>query len=252
MRFGFYPKLAIVTIRKNRKLYLPYILTCIGMITMFYIISSLCDNPLYKEMGGGGSLNMIMHLGQFVVAVFAFIFLFYTNSFLVRRRNREFGLYNVLGMDKRKLSTIATWEALIIGVLSICAGLFLGVLLSKLADMGLMKVIGHEATLDFRIPFRAVAMTLLVFTVIFLAILLSSFIKIRRTNALNLMSSEKVGEKPPKGNILIAAASIVILGGAYVIAVSIKSPLDALSVFFIAVIMVIIATYMLFTTGSVT
>ena len=252
MRFGFYPKLAMTTIRKNRKLYLPYILTCIGMVMMFYIISSLCDNPLYKEMGGGGSLNMIMHLGQFVVAVFAFIFLFYTNSFLVRRRNREFGLYNVLGMDKRKLSTIATWEALIIGVLSICAGLFLGVLLSKLADMGLMKVIGHEATLDFRIPFRAVAMTLLVFTVIFLAILLSSFIKIRRTNALNLMSSEKVGEKPPKGNILIAVAGIVILGGAYVIAVSIKSPLDALSVFFIAVIMVIIATYMLFTTGSVT
>lgn len=252
MRLGFYPKLAMTTIRKNRKLYLPYILTCIGMVMMFYIISSLCDNPLYKEMGGGGSLNMIMHLGQFVVAVFAFIFLFYTNSFLVRRRNREFGLYNVLGMDKRKLSTIATWEALIIGVLSICAGLFLGVLLSKLADMGLMKVIGHEATLDFRIHFRAVAMTLLVFTVIFLAILLSSFIKIRRTNALNLMNSEKVGEKPPKGNILIAAAGIVILGGAYVIAVSIKSPLDALSVFFIAVIMVIIATYMLFTTGSVT
>ena len=76
MRFGFYPKLAMTTIRKNRKLYLPYILTCIGMVMMFYIISSLCDNPLYKEMGGGGSLNMIMHLGQFVVAVFAFIFLF--------------------------------------------------------------------------------------------------------------------------------------------------------------------------------
>ena len=252
MRFGFYPKLAITTIRKNRKLYLPYILTCIGMITMFYIISSLCDNPLYKEMGGGGSLNMIMHLGQFVVAVFAFIFLFYTNSFLVRRRNREFGLYNVLGMDKSRLATIATWEALIIGVISLVSGLFLGILLSKLADMGLMKVIRHETTMDFRIPYIAVVMTLLVFVVIFLVILVSSFIKIRRTNALNLMNSENVGEKPPKGNFLIAVTGIILLGGAYVIAVSIKSPLDALSVFFIAVIMVIIATYMLFTTGSVT
>lgn len=252
MKNGFYPTLALNTIKKNRKLYLPYILTCIGMVMMFYIISSLCDNPVYNEMGGGSSLNIILHLGQFVIAVFAFLFLFYTNSFLVRRRNKEFGLYNVLGMDKRKLSIIASFEALIIGGFTMTIGTLLGILLSKLADLGLMKVLQHEATLSFRVPFQAVAMTLGIFSAIFLVILLSSFIKIRRTNPLDLLKSENVGEKPPKGNLLIAGIGVLLLAGAYLIAVSIKSPIDAFTIFFVAVIMVIIGTYMLFTTGSVT
>ncbi|MDD6042708.1 MAG: FtsX-like permease family protein [Eubacteriaceae bacterium] len=251
MKIGFYPKLAFTTIKNNRKLYLPYFLTCVGMITMFYIMSSLCNNPMYEYMGGGTSLNFIMFLGQRVIGIFALIFLFYTNSFLVKRRNMEFGLYNVLGMGKNKLSIITIYETLIISISSTICGLFFGILFSKLAELGLMKVVKAEATMEFRVPIDAVLFTVAVFAFIFFVILISSLIIIRRTNTLQMLNSEKLGEKPPKGNGLIALLGAIILGVAYYLAVSIKTPLAAFTVFFIAVIMVIIATYIIFTTGSV-
>ena len=137
MKKGFYRKLAFTGIKKNKKFYTPYILTCIGMIMMFYIISFLGTSDVLLNMKGGDIMRSMMGLGYGVMAVFSLIFLFYTNSFLIRRRKKEFGLYNILGMGKRHLAIVLLWESLIIAVISLASGLFIGIVFSKLAELGM-------------------------------------------------------------------------------------------------------------------
>ena len=251
MKTGFFPKLAWTGIKKNRKLYVPYILSCIGMIMMFYIIQSLSYSELLTQMKGGGNLETILGLGKFVIAVFALIFLFYTNSFLIRRRYREFGLYNILGMDKRSISRIIVWESLIIAVISLVAGLILGFALSKLAELGLANVVHADINYSFTLSSEAFVFTAEMFAAIFLLLLVKSLIQVRNSRPLELLRSENAGEKPPRANWVFAVIGLLILGGAYYISVSIKSPLSAITLFFVAVIMVIVATYILFMAGSV-
>ena len=237
--------------RKNSKLYLPYTLACIGMTAMFYILMHLADSPALKLIPSSASVTMTLSLGSFVMGVFSLLFLFYTNSFLVRRRFKEFGLYNVLGMNKGNISRVLAWEALINALISLAGGLFLGIALSKLAELGLVNIMGGDTDLDLRISVKALEFTVMFFCGIFLLIYLNSLIKIRRSSASELVKSENFGEKPPRANWLFGLAGIVILAAAYYIAVSIKTPLTALSLFFIAVIMVIVATYLIFIAGSV-
>ena len=237
--------------RKNSKLYLPYTIACIGMTAMFYILMHLADSPALKLIPSSASLTMTLSLGSFVMGVFSLLFLFYTNSFLVRRRFKEFGLYNVLGMNKGNISRVLAWEALINALISLAGGLFLGIALSKLAELGLVNIMGGDTDLDLRISVKALEFTVMFFCGIFLLIYLNSLIKIRRSSASELVKSENFGEKPPRANWLFGLAGIVILAAAYYIAVSIKTPLTALSLFFIAVIMVIVATYLIFIAGSV-
>ncbi len=251
MKRGFYPRLAWSGMRKNSKLYLPYTLACIGMTAMFYILMHLADSPALKLIPSSASVTMTLSLGSFVMGVFSLLFLFYTNSFLVRRRFKEFGLYNVLGMNKGNISRVLAWEALINALISLAGGLFLGIALSKLAELGLVNIMGGDADLDLRISVKALEFTVMFFCGIFLLIYLNSLIKIRRSSASELVKSENFGEKPPRANWLFGLAGIVILAAAYYIAVSIKTPLTALSLFFIAVIMVIVATYLIFIAGSV-
>ena len=251
MKRGFYPRLAWSGMRKNSKLYLPYTLACIGMTAMFYILMHLADSPALKLIPSSASVTMTLSLGSFVMGVFSLLFLFYTNSFLVRRRFKEFGLYNVLGMNKGNISRVLAWEALINALISLAGGLFLGIALSKLAELGLVNIMGGDTDLDLRISVKALEFTVMFFCGIFLLIYLNSLIKIRRSSASELVKSEKFGEKPPRANWLFGLAGIVILAAAYYIAVSIKTPLTALSLFFIAVIMVIVATYLIFIAGSV-
>ena len=251
MKRGFYPRLAWSGMRKNSKLYLPYTLACIGMTAMFYILMHLADSPALKLIPSSTSVTATLSLGSFVMGVFSLLFLFYTNSFLVRRRFKEFGLYNVLGMNKGNISRVLAWEALINALISLAGGLFLGIALSKLAELGLVNIMGGDTDLDLRISVKALEFTVMFFCGIFLLIYINSLIKIRRSSASELVKSENFGEKPPRANWLFGLAGIVILAAAYYIAVSIKTPLTALSLFFIAVIMVIVATYLIFIAGSV-
>ena len=251
MKRGFYPRLAWSGMRKNSKLYLPYTLACIGMTAMFYILMHLAYSPALELLSSSGEVSTILRLGSFVIGVFSLLFLFYTNSFLVRRRFKEFGLYNVLGMNKGNISRVLAWEALINALISLAGGLFLGIALSKLAELGLVNIMGGDTDLDLRISVKALEFTVMFFCGIFLLIYLNSLIKIRRSSASELVKSENFGEKPPRANWLFGLAGIVILAAAYYIAVSIKTPLTALSLFFIAVIMVIVATYLIFIAGSV-
>lgn len=251
MKAGFYPKLAWDGIRKNKKFYLPYILTCIGMVMMFYIIHYLAAMPTLKDMPGGRTMEMVLGFGFWIVALFAVIFLFYTNSFLMRRRQKEYGLYNMLGMGKRHLSILLLWENVMLFVVAMIGGLLGGILLSKMAELCLIMVLGGEVNYDLTINLDAFIDTWIIFVPIFAVIFLKSLIQLGRLSAVALMKSENVGEKPPKANYLFGIAGVLILAAAYYIALSIESPLIAMAWFFVAVCMVIVATYLLFMSGSV-
>ncbi len=246
-----YPKLAANGIRKNRRTYLPYILTCAGMIMMYYIVSFLTLSSFVAEMKGGQTMQIMLTLGCGVMVAFSAVFLFYTNSFLIRRRKTEFGLYNILGMDKRNISRILFWETLMIYVIAMLLGLSCGILFSKLAELALTKMLGGAASYSFNAEPKSITHALVYYAIIFLLIMINALRQIHLANPIELMRSENSGEKPPKANYLLAVTGAVILGTAYFMAVYIKQPLSAILVFFIAVLMVIAATYLLFIAGSV-
>lgn len=247
-----YPKLALAGIRKNKRLYVPYLLTCVGMVMMFYIVHSLSYSPLLREMRGGRDVEALLSLGKFVIAIFSLIFLVYTNSFLVRRRNKEFGLYHILGMEKRALGHIMAWESLFVAVIGLAGGLLLGIAFSKFAELGLLNMLREKVDYRFTVAPEAIGFTVLIFGGIFFLLFLKSVLQVLRTKPLELMHSENLGEKAPKGNWLLAILGLGMLGTAYYMAVTIQSPLKVLNLFFVAVILVILATYCLFTAGSVT
>lgn len=250
-RFLFSPKLAWEGICKNRRLYVPYLLSCIGMVMMSYIMHALASSPSVQHMPGGGNAEAFLSLGQLVIALFALLFLFYTNSFLTRRRYREYGLYSILGMDRHAISRIVVWESLIVTTISLGGGMGLGILFSKLAELGLMNAVRGEIDYCFTIQPDAIKYTLIIYVVIFALLMLRSMFSIRRSRPLELLRSENVGEKAPKANWIFALIGLVVLGWAYWISVSIQTPLAALVLFFIAVLMVIVGTYLLFMSGSV-
>ncbi len=251
MRIGFYPKIAWQGIRKNKRLYLPYILTCIGMVAMYYIISFLATSPMLTALFPHSALRSILQLGSVVIAVFATLFLFYTNSFLVRRRKKEFGLYNILGMDKRNIGVILFFETLLVAFISLAAGLAAGVALSKLAELLMVNILQQEVDYAMSVSWIAIGRTLVLFLVIDGLIYLNTLRQVHAANPIALLHSENTGEKAPKANWFLGLAGFALLGGAYYMAVTITNPLKALIYFFVAVLMVIVATMLLFTAGSV-
>ena len=251
MKALFYPRLAWTGIKNNRRLYLPYILTCIGMVAMFYIMLSLSTAEFLDKMRGGTTLGTVLGLGAGVIGFFAVLFLFYTNSFLIRRRKKEFGLYNILGMGKRNIARVLFSETLILAAVSLVFGLILGAALSKLAELGLAYFVGSDAGYDFTVYPTAMGYTVLLFVCIFLLLFFKSVGQVGLSNPVELLHSESVGEKPPKANWVFGILGIVLLAAAYYISVAIEQPVAALGWFFIAVLMVIAATYLLFIAGSV-
>lgn len=251
MKVGFYPKLAASDIRKNKRMFIPFILTCIGMVMMFYIIMYLAVSDILDMLVGAETLRSILALGSWVIAVFAAIFLFYTNSFLMRRRKKEFGLYNILGMGKRNIAHILFWETLIIAVVSIVLGLVAGIAFSKFAELGMVNVMHGKVTYDLSVSPLAILRSVQVFGVIFLLLLLNSIRQVRFSSAVSLLRSENAGEKPPKGNWLFGGLGIVLLATAYYLAITTENPIAALMTFFVAVILVIIGTYLVMISGSV-
>lgn len=248
---SLYTRLAWDGIRKNKRLYLPYLLTCAGMVTLYYMMSELCGSPLLDSMRGGASSRLVLGLGTWVIAIFSALFLFYTNSFLVRRRQREFGLYHVLGLGKRHIALLCAIETLLTAAIALATGLVIGIGLSFAVELGLRASIRAEVDFAFRVSGAVVAKTVLVYLAIFLLILLSTLVKVGRGTAVSLLRSESCGEKPPRANVLVAVLGAVLLVVAYGMAVSIQEPLQAMLLFFVAVILVILGTYLLFIAGSV-
>ena len=251
MKRSFYPRLAIDGMRKNRRMYGPYLAMGALMAAICYILSALSRSDALRTLPGGDNLCMIMALGNVVLLIFSVIFLFYTNSFLIRRRRREFGLYNVLGMSKRNLARILTWETLLTAAIVIAGGLFFGVLLSKLIELAIVKMMGGTATLAFPFDLSALLGTAGGFAVIYALLWLVSVVRVGRSTAVALLRSEVAGEKPPRANWFLSLLGLILLGAAYYLAVSIKNPLDAITWFFVAVVLVIFATYLLMITTSV-
>lgn len=248
---SLYTRLAWDGIRKNKRLYLPYLLTCVGMVTLYYMMSELCGSPLLDSMRGGASSRLVLGLGTWVIAIFSALFLFYTNSFLVRRRQREFGLYHVLGLGKRHIALLCAIETLLTAAIALATGLVIGIGLSFAVELGLRASIRAEVDFAFRVSGAVVAKTVLVYLAIFLLILLSTLVKVGRGTAVSLLRSESCGEKPPRANVLVAVLGAVLLVVAYGMAVSIQEPLQAMLLFFVAVTLVILGTYLLFIAGSV-
>ena len=251
MKKSFYPGLAFQSIKKNRKIYFPYILTCIGIVMMHNIVSTLSEDELLYVERGREFVKIIMNFGKWVIAVFAFIFLFYTYSFIIRRRKKEFGLYNILGMEKKNIARILFWETLITAVISLGAGILFSIVFYKAAELCMMNMLGGDLSYDFQIFPNAILNTVEVFGILFVILFLSSVGRVKFLNSISLLKSENVGEKPPKGNIIFAIIGLVMLGAAYYGAVTIDNPIQALNEFVIAVIIVIIATYLIMISGSV-
>ncbi len=252
MRLGFYRRLAWTGIRQNKKMYLPYILACIGVVMVCYIVSFLGLSPVLKEMPGGGSAQSFLNMGFGVMCVFSTIFLFYTNSFLIRRRKKEFGLYNILGMGKRHLALVLLWETVMIAAITLVVGLFCGVLFSKVAELALTRILDGGVTYTLTVELNSVVSTVVLFLVIFGLIFLNTLRQIHLTSPIALLRSENAGEKPPRANWIFALLGLVVLAGAYYWAITVKDPITAMIGFFIAVAMVVVGTYLLFVAGSVT
>ena len=214
MKTGFYPKLALDGIKKNKRLYLPYLMTCSGVVMMFYIIYYLASMPALDSMAGGATTKTMLGFGVWVIAVFALLFLVYTNSFLMKRRQKEFGLYNILGMGKKNLSITYLYETVILFVMSMGFGLIGGIALSNLAEMGLVRMLGETVSYDFTLNLKGVFNTIVIFALIFALLLIKGLISLWKLNPTALLKSENTGEKPPKANYLLGIAGIIILAAA--------------------------------------
>lgn len=251
MKLNIYPKIAFGGISKNKRLYIPYIMTGTVTVMMFYILGFLMETPALEEMGGGSVLMSILPFACGVIAVFSLIFLFYTNSFLVKQRYRELGLYSVLGMNKHNISVVMAYETLFSAIAAISAGLLAGIVLSKAAELVLLNMLNMDISFEMSVGVISLRNTVLVFSAIYFLLFANSVIKVRRSKPLELMQSKNVGEKIPRHTWIFAVMGALCLGTAYVLAVSIKEPVTALFWFFAAVILVIIGTYLLFISGSV-
>ena len=241
-----YIKLASAGIRKNKNLYLPYILSCIVAAMIFFILKALsCSEYM------AGAKALVLELGASVMQIFAAIFLIYSNSFLIKRRYKEFGLYSILGMDKRRIGLSIFIENLIVAVLCLLVGLTGGIVFSKLAELGLANLTGDPISYDFTLDYRPIVKTLIVFGPIYLVILILSLIRVWRSKPLELMKNEAVGEKAPKGNLFIGLIGLVMIGIGYYLSVMIKNSYTLIEYFFYAILMVIVGTYLLFIAGSV-
>lgn len=248
-----YPKLAWQGIRKNAETYLPYLLMGILMVGVSYIMNYLTRPALMGALSMGGTTLMVLQMGKIVISVFSVIFLYYCNSFLIRRRMKEFGLYNILGMGKGNIARVMLWETLLTALLVFAGGLLLGLSLSWLVEMALINLLHADYTVPMELFYPdGVTWVLLLFGGIYVLILLANLLRMRLSNPVALLKSENTGEKPPKANWFFGLIGLLILLSAYYVAAVSQSPLEALIFFFIAVLMVIVATYLLLVSGSVT
>ncbi len=242
--------------KSNRRFYLPYILTVIGTAGAFYIMAAIVSDPGSKELAAGTSngpmyVSMFMTLGMFVLGLFSCIFLLYTNSFLMKRRQKELGLYSVLGMSKTNIAGIMVFEALYIALIGIGGGIAVGILLTKLVSLALFRLMRLPLPFGFSVQPIAIIIVVLFFAGLILLTLLANLAKVGRSRPVELLRGGNVGEKEPKANWFLTIVGVLFLGAGYAVAMLVDNPGMAVAVYFLAVFAVIIGTYCLFTSVSI-
>lgn len=253
MKHFFYPRLAFTNMKKNAKLYIPYLLTSMFTVMMFYIMQSLASNTSFiNDPASSGTLLLVLQLGVFVIVIFAIIFLFYINSFLMKRRKKEVALYNILGMEKKHVMIMMLYETFFTTMISIVGGLLFGMLLSKLVFLCLVQLIQLSTSMAFEISWISIVWTIILFIPIYIIAYLFNVIQIKLANPIELLRGSQTGEKEPKTKWIMSIIGILSLGAGYYLAQTVEEPMTAIMLFFVAVILVIIGTYCLFTAGSVT
>ena len=252
MNRTFYPKLAINNIRKNYQTQIPFIITCVSVIMMYYIICSLSLNEsLYDLERGVRTTVRLLGFGSWVIGIFAVIFLLYTNGFLIKRRKKEFGLYSILGMEKKHIARVLLYETLFTFAISLVLGLILGVVFDKLMFMLLLNLIDVSVPLGFYISLEAIINTVALFSGIFALLLIRSISQVYISQPIELLKGSSVGEKEPKTKWLLTIVGVGSLAAGYYISLTTENPVSAILMFFVAVLLVVVGTYLLFTTGSI-
>ncbi len=251
MRRFLYGRLALSNLIKNRRLTLPYLLACAGTTMMLYSVVEIALNKGMLHLPGSAFVQSLMVMGQLIVSVFAVIVLFYTNGFLIKGRMRELGLYAVLGMEKRHIAQVLALETLFSGLAGVGLGLLAGMLFGKLLFLLLLRMVGKTAALPFQISLPAIVQTCVVFVVAFTLILVSNLRAVGKARPMELLQSAKAGEREPKTSWFAAILGLLSLGGGYGLALWVKSPIEAIGIFFVAVLLVILGTHLLFRAGSI-
>lgn len=242
-----YEKLAVTNLKNNRKTYVPYIFTGVLTVMMFYIIDALSGGKGITQ----NTLKICLQYATGVIIVFAVIFLFYTNSFLIKRRKKEIGVYNILGMGKRHIARMMAVETILMAGISILGGLVFGIIFGKLMYLLLLKILHNSVDMQFSVNGTAIVQTVILFAGIFLLTYLYNILQIQLVNPVELLHGGNQGEKEPKSRWLLVIVGVAALGNGYWIALTTEAPLEALLKFFVAVVCVIIGTYALFIAGSI-
>lgn len=248
---AIYIRLAFTNLKKNKRSYLPFLVTSIITIMLFFDMSMIMDNSGIKEIPGADSMRSILGFGTVIVAIFACVFLFYTNSFLIKQRRKEIGLYNVLGMGKKELSIMMFWESLMVGGVSIFVGILGGIILGRLMFLLLYKIIGYQTSIQYEITGSSISTTLILFAAIFFVAFLFNLIQVRKANPIELLRGGNVGEKEPRTKVLLTLFGVATIAAGYILANIVENPIEAIGVFFVAVLLVVIGTYALFVAGSI-
>lgn len=230
---------------------MPYILTCIGTMMMFYVMHAISLNDGLLNMPNSMSLQSILSMGVVVILIFSVIFLLYTNSFLIKRRKKELGLFNVLGMEKKHIAWVLFFETLFTSLISLAFGLFGGIILNKLMFVLLLRLLKFDIPLGFELDMASIEFTAQCFSLIFILTLICNLVQIWMSKPIELLKGGQVGEKEPKTKWISAIIGVLSLGIGYGIALSVETPLAAIPLFLVAVIFVMIGTYELFTAGSI-
>ena len=252
MHKGIFSKLAKQNIRNNKSTYIPYMITCIFCIAMIYMMEFLRDCPtLDQAVRQADEVRMIVFTGEIVVEIFCIIFLIYSNSFLMKRRQKEIGLYNILGLERNHIGIVMFLETIITSIGSLAGGIAAGIIGSKLALLLLLKLLHIPSVLGFYISVKGIFTCLFMFGIVFLMILFLNLAKIHLSRPVELLCGNNTGEKEPAAKWLMALIGFICLGAGYYLAVTTESPIKAITIFLLAVILVMAGTYLLFTAGSI-
>lgn len=252
MHKGIFSRLAKQNIRNNKSTYIPYIITCIFCIAMIYMMEFLRDCPtLDQAVRQADEVRMIVFTGEIVVEIFCIIFLIYSNSFLMKRRQKEIGIYNILGLERNHIGIVMFLETIITSIGSLAGGIAAGIIGSKLALLLLLKLLHIPSVLGFYISVKGIFTCLFMFGIVFLMILFLNLAKIHLSRPVELLRGNNTGEKEPAAKWLMALIGFICLGAGYYLAVTTESPIKAITIFLLAVILVMAGTYLLFTAGSI-
>ena len=242
-------KLAVSNLIKNRKLYYPFALAVLLAVTVTYLFYSLTFNPKIAEIRGGETIQATLGFGMFVVTLASAIIVLYANSFVMKNRSKELGIYGMLGLEKRHLISMTFKELVLFGILTVGAGIGIGALFDKLIFAFLLKLMKLKVELVATFQMNVVIAVLVVFGLIFLGLMFLNALRIARMNALQLSREKASGEKKGRFLLLQTILGSISLGIGYYLALTVKDPLTALTTFFLAVLLVIFGTYLLFNAG---